>query len=306
MTLRREITMSIMPPISLIICSCNRAPALNKALNAIDTHEMQAVGAELILVDNNSADATSEVMQRYRESVQFPVIVVSEPEAGLGRARNRGLQHARGEVIAFTDDDCYLQAGYLYKASRIFDSDHFQYCGGRILLYDRGDAMVAVDYRKDFKLIPPRSFIPAGEIQGASMVVKREVFDVTGPFNPELGAGKLFRCEDVEFFARASMQGFSGAHVPELVVYHHHGRKLADVPEHVRGNHFARGAYYAIMLGRGQWHYLYRWLLQYLLVRPSTVKKFGYFKRFYYEVLGAWKYAQSQRQLAPDINRASK
>jgi hypothetical protein len=296
--------MSNTPCLSLIICSRNRASSLDKALQAIHPEEMLAVDGELILVDNNSTDTTSIVMQAYRDSVPFPVTVVSEPEAGLGRARNRGLKHARGEVIAFTDDDCYLQTGYLLKAAEVFDDDRFQYCGGRILLHDPEDAMVAVDYRKKFKLIPARSFVPAGEIQGASMIVRRDVFDVTGPFDPELGAGREFRCEDAEFIARASMHGFSGAHVPELVVYHHHGRKAADVPAHVQGNHFARGAYYAIMLGRRQWKYLFRWLLQYLLPRPSTVRKFGYFKRFYYEVLGARRYVHSrQLQQTLEISR---
>jgi glycosyltransferase involved in cell wall biosynthesis len=292
--------MSNKPFLSLIICSCNRASSLQKVLQTIHTEEMLAVGGELILVDNSSTDTTLKVMQACRDSMPFPVIVVSEPVAGLGRARNSGLEHARGEVIAFTDDDCYLQAGYLLKAAEVFDNGLFKYCGGRILLHDPDDAMVAVDYREKFKRIPPRSFVPAGEIQGASMIVSREVFDAIGPFDPELGAGREFRCEDAEFVARASMHGFTGAHVPELVVYHHHGRKAGDVPAHVQGNHFARGAYYAIMLGRRQWKYLFRWLLQYLLPRPRTVKKFGYFRRLHYELLGAWRYTRSRRQVVPD------
>ena len=296
--------MSNKPFLSLIICSCNRASSLQKVLQTIHTEEMLAVGGELILVDNSSTDTTLKVMQACRDSMPFPVIVVSEPVAGLGRARNSGLEHARGEVIAFTDDDCYLQAGYLLKAAEVFDNGLFKYCGGRILLHDPDDAMVAVDYREKFKRIPPRSFVPAGEIQGASMIVSREVFDAIGPFDPELGAGREFRCEDAEFVARASMHGFTGAHVPELVVYHHHGRKAGDVPAHVQGNHFARGAYYAIMLGRRQWKYLFRWLSQYLLPRPSTVRKFGYFKRFYYEVLGARRYVHSrQLQQTLEISR---
>jgi GT2 family glycosyltransferase len=295
--------MSNRPRISLIICSRNRASSLCKVLQALDTDEMLAAGAELILVDNNSTDFTHRVMQSYRDRQPFAVTVVTELEAGLGRARNSGLKHARGELIVFTDDDCYLQAGYLLKVVKVFDSGRFQYCGGRILLHDPDDAMVAVDYRNYFKYIPPRSFVPAGEIQGASMIVKREVFEVTGLFDPELGAGMAFRCEDAEFIARASMYGFSGAHVPELVVYHHHGRKSVDVPGHVQGNHFARGAYYAIMLGRHQWKYLFRWLLHYLVPRPSTIKKFGYFKRLHYEVKGAWQYARSRRQVSLGLNR---
>lgn len=290
--------MNEFPKISLIICTRDRAASLRQALSAIRADDMHDAQAELVLVDNGSTDTTAAVMQAFQAAAPFPVTLVNEPCPGLGLARNSGLARARGAILVFTDDDCYLQAGYLPRVAEVFADDRFQYCGGRILLHDLDDAMVAVDYRKRFRLIKPRSFVPAGEIQGASMIIRREVFDAVGRFDAELGAGREFRCEDAEFIARASMHGFTGAHVPELVVYHHHGRKAADVPGHLEANHFARGAYYAIMLRHGQWKYLGGGLLRSLLPRPSLLRQSGYFNRLRHELRGAWRYLRTRRRAA--------
>jgi glycosyltransferase involved in cell wall biosynthesis len=290
--------MSYSPQLSLIICTRNRAASLKRALAAIRADDMIEAQAELVLVNNASTDATGAVIRAFQATADFPVSVVMEPRPGLGLARNSGLEQARGDILVFTDDDCYLQAGYLPRVVAVFADGRFQYCGGRILLHDPTDAMIAVDYRETFRLIKPRSFVPAGEIQGASMIIRRAVFDAVGGFDAELGAGREFRCEDAEFVARASMHGYTGAHVPELVVYHHHGRKASDLSEYRTANNFARGAYYAIMLGHGQWKYLAGGLLRCLVPRPSSIRQFGYFNRLRHELHGAWRYLQANRRVA--------
>lgn len=246
--------------LSLIICSRNRAVALGNCLKAIDSDEMQSVGAELILVNNASTDQTEEVMRNFRASASFPVEVINEPAPGLARARNSGLARASGQTIVFTDDDCYLEPGYLRKAGAIFSNAQFDYCGGRILLYDTNDSQYGCNLREQFHLVPPHSFIPAGEFQGANMVVHRRVIEKIGGFDPMLGAGTPFRCEDIEYCARASMEGFAGAHVPELVVLHHHGRKPGpDIAGLVALNDYARGAYYMKFLLQGNIQFLKGW-----------------------------------------------
>ncbi len=246
--------------LSVIICSRNRADALGRCLRAISPEEMQTVGGELVLVNNASTDQTEEVMRRFQERAAFPVEVINEPIPGLSRARNAGLARARGQTIVFTDDDCYLESGYLLKAGSIFASKKFDYCGGKILLYDKGDSPYGCDLRETFQLVPPHSFIRAGQFQGANMIVHRKVIQKIGGFDPMLGAGTPFRCEDLEYCARASMGGFVGAYVPDLVVFHHHGRKPgADITRLAELNDFARGAYYMKFLLRGNLTFFKGW-----------------------------------------------
>jgi glycosyltransferase involved in cell wall biosynthesis len=246
--------------LSLIICSRNRAEALGNCLKAINSEEMRAVGGELILVNNGSTDKTEAVMLCFQKCVSFPVEIVNETTPGLARARNSGLAKARGETIVFTDDDCYLEPGFLLKAAAVFAKGQFDYCGGRILLYDEHDSPYGCDLREDFHLIPKHSFVSPGEFQGANMVVHRRVVEKIRGFDAMLGAGTPFRCEDIEYCARASMAGFVGAHVPELVIYHHHGRKPgAEIGALGKANDYARGAYYMKFLLQGKLKYLTGW-----------------------------------------------
>jgi len=217
-------------------------------------------------------------MQRFAEEAACPVAVATESVAGLSRARNAGVRYAEGNTIVFTDDDCYLGKNYFQTARHIFDEASFSYCGGQILLYDSSDAAYGVQDQETFELIPPHSFIPPGYIQGANLVVHRRVFEEIGLFDSDLGAGTPFRCEDIDFVARASHAGFTGAHVPELVVYHHHGRKPGeDIRELDAANDYACGAYYAKFLRRGHLSYLRGWLAEGLFSRKDvrvTVPKF--------------------------------
>ena len=253
--------MSTRSKLSVIICSKDRASGLESCLGKLPVPEMLATSAELILVDNASSDNTAEVMRAYQRSAPFSVILVSEPRPGLSLARNAGLAAATTDLIVFTDDDCYFGDGYLLRTRELFHQPAFDYCGGRIMLYDQTDSPYGCSSRLNFELIPPNSFVRAGQIQGANMVVTRKVVDAIGGFDPMLGAGTPFRCEDIDYCARASLAGLVGAYVPELIVYHHHGRKPGkDIGRFISANDVARGAYYAKYVMRGRWDYLRSWL----------------------------------------------
>lgn len=246
--------------ISLIICSRKRAEILRRCLGKINQAELVEVQGELVLVDSDSADETGKIMLEYKNNAPFPVKVITANRKGLGYARKLASEAAEGEILVFTDDDCYLEEGYLLKAMHIFDDNKFQYCGGRILLYDPGDAKFALNLKDKFEYIPPYSYLRTGIIQGANFIVHRKVIEVIGSFDEHLGAGTRFRFEDIDLAARASRAGFTGAHVPALVVYHHHGRKPGPgLFELKKQNDIARGAYFAKMILLKEFKYLKEW-----------------------------------------------
>ena len=153
---------------------------------------------------------------------------------------------ARHPVLAFTDDDCYIVGDYFTAVQAAYVAHPIDYTGGRILLSDPQDAFYACNTDANFRLIPPRHFIAAGKIQGANMTLTLRAYEAVGPFDPALGAGTPFRCEDVDYVARMSAAGLTGAHVPQIVVHHHHGRRDDDgLTKIKRDNDYARGAYYA-------------------------------------------------------------
>lgn len=283
--------------ISLIICSRNRGKFLGETLQRLPHEALMTHGVELILVDNDSEDETATVMQDFAEKVSYPVRYEREATRGLSYARNRGIAQSRGEVLVFTDDDCYLREDYFYALKKHFDIARFRFCGGRILLWDPSDAEESVNYEEAFHFIPPRSFIPAGFIQGANMVVHRSVFDVAGHFDTALGAGTDMRCEDIELVGRASVHNFAGAFLPQLVVYHHHRRKgRAEVLPFRRDNDIGRGAYYAALSTQG---FIKAWTAGVQLALQAQPK---YGESPYFQIIneleGALRYFKHQEKYA--------
>ena len=167
---------------------------------------------------------------------------------GLGRARNAGVAAARGDLIAFTDDDCYLDENY-YTALRLQFAEprEHHYGMGQILLFDEDDDWrIANATISQLVTIKPRTVLPTGTFQGANNFFLREVFDKAGQFREDMGSGTPFPCEDIEFGTRASLAGFTGVFSPLVKVFHHHGRKAgsAEADKTVLGYERGRGAYY--------------------------------------------------------------
>lgn len=281
-------TNDLSAPIALIICTRDRAHQLKRCLEHLPREELRGLNVEVVVVDNGSVDETPAVLQRFRQHAAFSLKVITEQQPGLSHARNTGLANCTAPVVAFTDDDCYLGPRHLSIAVAEFSSKEFRYCGGRILRYDASDAEIGCNNDPQRHIIPPRSFMTSGKIQGANMVVHRSVFARIGGFDPELGAGTRFRCEDIDLVARASMAGFTGAHVPELVVYHHHGRKAGPATRRLEHeNDYACGAYYAKFIMNGHHEFIVGWLK--LAARPWRLSG------LYWEVRGALDYVRWRR-----------
>jgi glycosyltransferase involved in cell wall biosynthesis len=232
--------------VSLIVCTRNRASRLPEFLGCIASLDAPAGGWELVLVDNASTDATPIVIDQFARDASFPVQCVQAAVPGLARARNVGLAHARGDILAFTDDDCYPRQNYLTALVDVFDEGRHGFVGGRVVLHDPGDARVCVRDVTTALDIAPRSFVPAGFIHGANMAVTREVLCSVGEFDPLLGAGApCVAGEDIDYIARAVWAGWGGRYDPRPLVAHHHGRKPGpDAEIQRRGYDYGRGAYY--------------------------------------------------------------
>ncbi|KOR33448.1 hypothetical protein TI05_00960 [Achromatium sp. WMS3] len=259
-----------MKGLSVIICSRNRASQLAECLAKIPNASFEAYDVELILVNSASTDETARIMANHVINVTYSVKCLTASKPGVGLARNLGIEAATRELLVFTDDDCYLANDYIEKLQQHFDKERYQFCGGRLLLWDESDAMASVNYHNEFFLIPAGSFIAAGTIQGANMVIHRDIIDKVGGFNPNLGAGTQLRCEDIELLGRALMNGFTGAYLPQLVVYHHHRRKLGKQVDELRQqNDIARGAYYACMSDQGFVNYWYEGMKRSLTTTPG-------------------------------------
>jgi glycosyltransferase involved in cell wall biosynthesis len=235
-----------MMQISLIVCTRNRASQLAGTLETINRLAC-SYKWELIVVNNGSTDDTKATIEQYRTSCPTEVTIIDEPLPGLGRARNTGWKASLGDIIAFTDDDCYPDEHLLDRMIECFrEDDRLGFIGGQVLLHDPTDYRITILDRKQREDIPPHSFIPAGQIAGANFAFRRAAIEAVKGFDEIFGPGALFICDDVDIVARISETGWFGAYDPRPIVYHHHRRKtVSDAFQLMKQYDRGRGAYYA-------------------------------------------------------------
>ena len=118
---------------SVVICTHNRADLVAHAVGAA-LPQVRACGGEVIVVDNASTDATPTVLRDVSRTYGDAVRIVEEPRLGLSVARNRGLHAARGDVVAYLDDDAVPRPGWLAALVAPYDDPKVVAVGGRIVL----------------------------------------------------------------------------------------------------------------------------------------------------------------------------
>ena len=233
--------------VSLIICTRNRCRQLSACLESVSRITFDR-SWELILVDNGSVDKTANVINEFIETSSVPARYVFESVPGLGNAHNAGLRSARGEILAFTDDDCYPAEDFLAQIWSSFGDPSVGYITGRIMLYDPTDYPIGINESLSPHTFLGGSFLRVGSFHGANMAFRRQLLlDIDG-FDPLFGPGSLFNTEDIDAAARASAIGWSGEYRPDVVVRHHHGRKEPDIAPLMKSYAIGRGAYHMKLL----------------------------------------------------------
>lgn len=207
---------------SVVIPARDSARTLARTLGALSCQEV-ATTFEVIVVDDGSRDATSEVARRHISLVR---LIRNESGQGPGAARNAGVKAARAPVIAFTDADCYPEPQWLARGLQALEqADLVQ---GRVA----PDASVP---RTPFD----RSLGVDGDggfYQTANLFVRRDVFDAIGGFrdwaldqperrtwSEDTRRGRATRTpigEDTQFAWRVRRRGFRTGYAPDALVHH--------------------------------------------------------------------------------------
>jgi len=106
--------------ISVVICTYNRAELLAKSLQTLCDQTINKSDYEILVVDNNSQDSTPNLTRTF--CCNYPNIrYFLETRKGLSYARNRGWQEAKGQYVAYVDDDCKMPIRWLAVAMKIID-----------------------------------------------------------------------------------------------------------------------------------------------------------------------------------------
>src|SRR5262245_36854282 len=125
--------------VSIVICTRNRCDKLRGALRSLVNVEVPAGNSlEVVVVDNGSTDATAETCAEFSSILLLQYL--REDRRGKSRALDRGIEAARGELVAFTDDDCLVHVSWLRALVDTFSADpELAGIGGRVELYKAED-----------------------------------------------------------------------------------------------------------------------------------------------------------------------
>lgn len=242
--------------ISVIICTHNRCESLRDALESLLGQRGNGnFQYEVIVVDNNSVDMTKEVVMSFKKRFEERLRYLFEPRQGKPYALNKGIKVAKGDIIAFTDDDVAVDKRWLKTINQTFAKYNCMAMGGRVLpirsfkpppwiqvrgLYRILAAVTSFDRGKQIKHLKYGDYPPIG----ANFAFRNIAFKKYGLFDTNLGyrGGGLIGGEDNEFSNRLLKNSESFMYIPDAVVYH-------SVDERKFKKSFCRKWYFS--LGRG-------------------------------------------------------
>jgi len=218
--------------ITVILCTYNRCQSLAKALESVAAQTLpESVEWEVLVVDNNSRDQTREVVEDFCRRHPGHFRYLFEPQQGKSYALNAGIREARGEVLAFMDDDVTVEPTWLINLTAPLRDGEWAGAGGRILLegtfssprwlaldgpYSMGHTLYAHFDLGDQPLELGRAPF------GTNMAFRKEIFEKYGAFRTDMGPspGSEIRHEDAEFGHRLLAAGERLCYEPSAVVYH--------------------------------------------------------------------------------------
>lgn len=119
--------------ISAIVPTFNRCKELQGTLKSLRSQTLPSDDYEIIVVDNGSRDATHDVVSSLNKKGGKEIFYVREERLGLHFARHAGTSAARGEILAFTDDDAIVDAMWLRALLNVYGDDTVECAGGKIL-----------------------------------------------------------------------------------------------------------------------------------------------------------------------------
>ena len=245
------------PRVSVIVATRDRPEALARAVASILA--CQHPSFELIVVDQGEGDAARGVVEAAGDA---RLVYMRDAERGKSRALNAALARARGELLAFTDDDCTAAPDWLAELERALDAEP----GAGLLFgvlraapHDPAESFTPAFEPVERRRLHGRHAMgfddSAGAPAGGDMAARAELFRRVGPFDPCLGpGGRFITGEDTDLQHRALRAGFAVLYEPACVVTHWGARPLAGgvAAELVRGARYARGAILAKELRLGE------------------------------------------------------
>jgi glycosyltransferase involved in cell wall biosynthesis len=259
--LRRREVLAAAPFISVVICTRDRVDQLEACLNHLDRQDYPAF--EVVVVDNAATSDAVRILVEARQS-RMKYRYVAEPRGGLSWARNAGIAAARGEIIAFLDDDegpdrhwlAGLASGFargndigcvtgMIAPARLDTQVQwwFEVAGG----HSKGRGFSSAVFSRHGPQSPLYPLPPFGA--GGNMAFRRDALARIGGFDVALGAGTpALAGEDTLALTLVLLAGYRIAYEPAALIRHDHYADMDGLTRQQHGYGVGLTAYYTALL----------------------------------------------------------
>lgn len=207
------------PLVSIVIPTKNRKKKLKACLNSLFKMDYPSSSLEIIVVDGGSSDKTIEMIKNHFSNVTILV----DKRQGISYARNTGGKHARGKIIAFTDDDCIADRNWISVLLDSFHGAKIAAVGGPVSLLNKeifpkklADLSTLGLFSLDNKKQTTKLLLTA------NFAVNRNVFEII-KFDENFGRRNtlLYKWEeDLEYCQRLIDLGYKLLYIPNAKIYH--------------------------------------------------------------------------------------
>jgi glycosyltransferase involved in cell wall biosynthesis len=198
---------------SVVVPFYNPGTYIHRCAKALISLAYPAELYEIIMVDNNSTDESAGIVEQFDR-----ITLLREAQQGSYAARNRGIRHARGEIVAFTDPDCVPRADWLEQIGRAMERPETGIVlGDRQFALDGGVLGMLAAYESElaaqvFAQEQPDYYYAYTN----NMAIRAAILTTLGGFRTLIrGADSLFLRRAVDHYGRAVLR-----YAPQAVVRH--------------------------------------------------------------------------------------
>ncbi len=196
---------------SIIIPTYKDWDQLRFCLDALCKQSYPKTSFEVIVVNNNPASVCPYNLPANN------IRIVNEEKPGSYAARNKGIKHAKGLVLAFTDSDCIPDNNWIFNAAKKFaENKTLARLAGKVDIYKTTKTPDSIYYYQRLFSMKQKSYVEKnGFGVTANLFVRKEVFDQVGLFREKLYSGG-----DDEWGKRATENGINISYCDQVVIFH--------------------------------------------------------------------------------------
>ena len=213
--------------VSIIVPTRNRCESLQNTIVSLQQQNFPDDHYEIIVINKDSADDTRRVVEECKQHGKKEIIYYEQLEDGVHKARHIGAQIAKGDILAYTDDDVICDPDWLSELTRPYIDPKVGCVGGKILPRFETKEPAWAKYFPGFLSILDRGSeitkVNDAHIYGCNFSIRKTVLYDAGGYNPTgtpASAMRYLGDEEIGLLNKVLKKDYDVVYTPFAVVIH--------------------------------------------------------------------------------------